>query len=273
MIGTRSYDREMISAALLAGLAFQLAQNPSPITENTRKHDRVSPKSLTGRRIGRAFIIGHPGPLSPVILHFHGDNWLPEQSVAGAYIDATLISLQFGSGSDVYQDAVKSPEALDAFLAEAGAGLGKRPVVLTSFSAGYGAVRAILRHSYKRVDSILLMDGLHSDYINRDIDPSGLDVFLQFAKDAAAGRKRLLITHSEVFPGTFASTTETTDWLLGQLKLRRLPVLRWGPAGMQQLSEVRRGRLLIMGFAGNSAPDHVDHLHGMATWLRALRKL
>ena len=83
----------------------------------------------------------------------------------------------------------------------------------------------------------------------------------------------MLITHSEVFPGTFASTTETTDWLLRQLKLRRRPVLRWGPGGMQQLSEVRRGRLAVMGFAGNSAPDHMDHLHGMATWLRTLRKM
>jgi hypothetical protein len=83
----------------------------------------------------------------------------------------------------------------------------------------------------------------------------------------------MLITHSEVYPGTFPSTTETTDWLLKQLKLKRMPVLRWGPVGMQQLSDARRGRLVVMGFAGNSAPDHVDHLHGMSAWLRALRRM
>ena len=34
-------------------------------------------------------------------------------------------------------------------------------------------------------------------------------MFIRFAGDAAAGKKRMLVTHSEVFPGTFASTTET----------------------------------------------------------------
>lgn len=257
--------------AVLAGLALQMAQNPSPMTEQTRSHDRVTQKPVHGVRRARSLTIGHPGPLSPVILHFHGAPWLPEQSVAAAFVDATIIAVQAGSGSDVYADAVKTPEVFQALLAEANAG--KRPVVLTAFSAGYGAVRAILRHSYQRIDGVVLMDGLHCDYLNKDVDATGLDVFLQFAKDALAGRKRLLITHSEVFPGTFASTTETTDWLLRSLQLRRLPVLRWGPGGMQQLSEVRRGRLAIMGFAGNSAPDHVDHLHGMATWLRYLRRM
>ena len=29
----------------------------------------------------------------------------------------------------------------------------------------------------------------------------------KFAKDAAAGKKQFLVTHSEIYPGTFASTT------------------------------------------------------------------
>ena len=263
----------MWTAALLAGLAFQMAQNPSPMTEDTRSHDRIQRIAANGRRAGRAWVIGHPGPQSPIILHFHGDSWLPEQSVAKVYADATIIAVQAGSGSDAYQEAVKSSESFQTLLAETGVNYERRPVILTAFSAGYGAVRAILRHSYQRVDSVLLMDGLHSSYVEKSPNPADLDVFLQFARDAGNNRKRMLITHSEVFPGTFASTTETTGYLLRELNLRRRPVLRWGPGGMQQVSEVRRGRLMIMGFAGNSAPDHVDHLHGMATWLRALRKL
>lgn len=251
-----------------------MAQNPSPMSEQTRPHTRVERKSPHGRRVGRALLVGHPGPHSPVILHFHGDSWLPEQAVASVYPDATVIGIQAGSGSDVYRAAVDTPDAFQALLAEAGAVAGKRPVILTSFSAGYGAVRAILRHSYDRVNAVLLMDSMHSGFASPgEPDPADLDVFLQFAKDAVAGRKRMIVTHSEVFPGTFASTTQTADWLLAGLHVRRVPVLRWGPVGMQQLSEARRGRFLLMGFAGNSAPDHVDHLHGMATWLRGLRRM
>jgi hypothetical protein len=150
-------------------------------------------------------------------------------------------------------------------------------VYLTAFSAGYGAVRAILRHSGERVDGVLLMDGMHAGYETgtRPGPVMGEDVaaFLDYARRAAAGEKKMLITHSEVFPGTFASTTETADWLLEKLGLRRRAVLRWGPVGMQQVSEVRKGRLVVAGFAGNSAPDHVDHLHGMARWLKMLRGL
>jgi hypothetical protein len=82
--------------------------------------------------------------------------------------------------------------------------------------------------------------------------------------------KRFLVTHSEIFPGTFASTTETADWLLHSLGLRRKPVLRWGPRGMQQLSAVRAGRFELLGFAGNSAPDHIDQLHAMPELLARL---
>jgi hypothetical protein len=39
---------------------------------------------------------------------------------------------------------------------------------------------------------------------------------------------------------------------------------------MQQLSEVRAGRFEVMGFAGNSAPDHVDQLHAMPELLAKL---
>jgi hypothetical protein len=91
-----------------------------------------------------------------------------------------------------------------------------------------------------------------------------------FAREAVAGRKRLLITHSEVFPGTFASTTETAGWLLRELGIARRPVLAWGPTKTQQLSEAASGSFRLLGFAGNSAPDHVDQLHALPDWLERL---
>jgi len=118
---------------------------------------------------------------------------------------------------------------------------------------------------------VLLLDGMHTSYIPEAtvlaaggaLDTTNLVAFADFARAAMRGEKRFVVTHSEIFPGTFASTTETADWLLGALGLRRTPVLRWGPRGMQQLSETRAGRFELHGFAGNSAPDHVDHLHAM----------
>ena len=136
-------------------------------------------------------------------------------------------------------------------------------------------MRALLRHHPDAIDGVLLLDGLHTGYAPEGtpladggcLEKSGLDSFLALAQRAIAGERSFLFTHSEVFPGTFASTTECADHLIGELGLRRTPVLCWGPLGMQQLSEVRQGRLAILGFAGNTAPDHVDHLHALFHFL------
>ena len=76
-----------------------------------------------------------------------------------------------------------------------------------------------------------------------------------------------------MFPGTFVSTTEATDYLMGQLGMVRTPVLEWGPLGMQLLSRARRGPFEVLGFAGNSAQDHVDHLHSLFYFLDLLSNL
>jgi len=36
------------------------------------------------------------------------------------------------------------------------------------------------------------------------------------------------------------------------------------------LSEARSGKFELMGFAGNSAPDHIDQLHSMPEFLARL---
>ncbi|MGZ5494388.1 MAG: hypothetical protein ACXW3E_13810, partial [Thermoanaerobaculia bacterium] len=104
------------------------------------------------------------------------------------------------------------------------------------------------------------------------LDETKLAPFLRYAERAARGEKRFIFTHSEIFPGTFASTTETADYLLQQLGLKRTPVVQWGPRGMQQLSEARRGSFVVLGFAGNSGPDHIDQLHSLPEFLPMLWK-
>ena len=224
-----------------------------------------------------------------LLIHFHGASWLVEHQVRERLPQAVLITVHLGAGSRVYAGAFSEGGRLAQLIDEAStqvnAKFGKPVrfdlVALTSFSAGYGAIRSILRHpdQYDQVDAVLLADSLHAGYAteaagarvaDQPITTSDLDVFLTFAGDAVAARKRLLITHSEVFPGTFASTTETADALLRHVGLARRPVLRAGPIGMQNLSEARRGELQLLGFAGNSAPDHMDHLYGLGDHLRSL---
>jgi hypothetical protein len=198
--------------------------------------------------------------------------------------------LNLGIGSGAYDRAFTDPLVFDSLLAgvvrEISATTGKAArvgrVTLVGYSAGHGSVRAILREPrhFAKVDAVLLLDGMHTSYVPEGtplatggtLDTTNLAAFANFARAAMRGEKRFLVTHSEIFPGTFASTTETADWLIRALGLRRAPVLRWGPRGMQQLSEVRAGGFELLGFAGNSAPDHIDQLHAMPELLARVLK-
>lgn len=240
------------------------------MADTTRTHQRLTRTEPAGRRVKLSLgTLLLPDARKPALLiHFHGAAWVAEQSARRWKRNAAVLAIEAGSGSAVYTRAMADPARFAGLLQEAGGNFG--PVVVSSFSAGYGAVREILklRSNWDLIDAVVLADSLHSDL---KIDAEHMQPFVDFAREAAAGRKSLLITHSEVFPGTFASTTQTADYILDKLGLKRRPVLRWGPLGMQQLSAARSGRFETLGFAGNSAPDHVDHLHALAWWLKRLK--
>ncbi len=266
------------------------------MVEATRAHERLVRTELGGTM--RSFAGPAQKPVElwiserartagefDLVVHFHGAAWLPHQAASRLGTAAVAAAVNLGAGSGGYHRAFAEPSTFDSLItavsrevAAAGAKTARvRRVVLVGFSAGHGAIRAILRDArhFETVDAVLLLDGMHTSYVPEGtvldkggtIDTTNLVAFAEFARAAVRGEKRFVVTHSEIFPGTFASTTETADWLLRALSLRRTPVLRWGPRGMQQLSEVRAGGFEVMGFAGNSAPDHVDHLHAMPEFL------
>ena len=271
-----------------AGLAAQVQQNPSPMVEHTREHPRLEKTVPAGQRntleLGTLFV---PETLKQrrqvkLLLFFYGGDWLPEFAVSKQH-NMAVIAVQAGAGSSSYERLFADPARLPRLIAEAEAksGLKFGEIDLGGWSAGCGALRKILGDppSYDRVSRVLCIDGVHAGYVDDKpgpeesrIETNNLQIWLRFGRDAIAGKKRLIITHTEIFPGTFASTTETADYLLHEWGLAPHPVVRWGPMKTQILSEVKAGGLFVVGFAGNSAPDHVDQLHSLPEFLRWLGK-
>lgn len=281
-----------ISLTIIAA-AQTPTQNPSPMTDSTRPHPRIEKTDVAGRRVplhslkGATLFVGpkfNADRSVPMIIHFHAAPWLIERHVAKELPRAALITVQLGAGSSAYGRPFSEPELFSRLLSEARKELRLKgewsSITLTGFSAGYGAVRAILRQpeNYRLINNVLLLDGIHGSYSPEgkpladggSIVAEDLDSFVVFARDSADGKKTFVVTHSEIFPGTFASTTECVDQLLSKLAIRRSPNLRNGPGGMQQLSSVQKGRFYAFGYAGNSAPDHIDHLHAMPAWFKFL---
>lgn len=264
----------------------QEPQNPSPMVEHTREHPRLGKDELAGVRtglsLGTLFVpascVG-TGALD-VFIHFHGPSWIAERAAAGMEGMAS-IGVQLGAGSGRYAREFEDGGRFGQWLAEVEAAMG-RPVgrvVVSGWSAGCGAVREIVRvgGNVERLHAVMLIDGIHASYAEGRPGPlesalvtGPLEPLAAFGRLAADGRKRMLVTHTEVFPGTYASTTETADWLLRELAIPRRAILRWGPMKTQQLSEALRGGFTLAGFAGNSAPDHVDQLHALPDFLRSI---
>lgn len=280
-------------------------QNPSPMVETTRRHDRVSAREQTGISFTvdsvlpkpvQVFIpertrtsVGAPDERT-LLVHIFGAAYVPIHAVASGQTGYVLAVINLGAGSSAYEKALSDSAAWHELLRRIREETSTRTngrvrisrLVVSAFSAGYGGVRALLsdENSAREINGVLLLDGLHTSYIPErtplaeggGLDTTKLLPFLRYARRAVAGDARFVITHSEIFPGTFASTTETTDWLIASLGLKRAPTIAWGPGGMQQLSEVRSGGLTILGFAGNTGPDHIDHLHGLGDFLTLLER-
>ena len=288
MVRTIRSSMILLLAACASAGPKPVPQNPSPMVENARTHERVQQRPLAGKRFTIDGVLPKPVEVDitpscttscDLMIHFLGEPWLPMQAAEDFRWPIVMAVVNLGAGSRRYSEPFLDPSAfprlVDAIKAQSPQ---IRAIYLSGFSAGYGALREILTQRPDDIAGVLVVDGMHTGYIpdrkvlaeGGKIEEPKLLPFLHYAERAASGEKRMIITHSEIFPGTFASSTETSDWLLQQLGMKATPLVQWGPHGMQQLSEAKKGSLLVMGFAGNSAPDHIDQLHGITAWLPML---
>src|SRR5690349_15418214 len=160
-------------------------QNPSPMVERSRAHARLPNQEPAGTR--RTFT----GPLDkPVqvfvplgtkldrplhlVIHFHGAAFIPEIAVSRLGSPFVSATVNIAPGSGAYDRAFSDPAVYDSLVAAIGrelATVGKSArvdrVTLVGFSAGHGAIRAILRDArhFDAVNGVLLLDGLHTSYV------------------------------------------------------------------------------------------------------------
>ena len=274
-------------------------QFPSPMVDHSRTHERIKKDTVSGKQFEiKSFL---PKPIEAylpqksfdtdslrLLIHFHGAAYVPINAVEKSQKTYFLATINMGGRSSAYEKPFLEDSSFaslvnalqDSLTIILGEERKFSGIYLSAFSAGYGAVRAILNQqsAFRFVDGVILLDGLHTDYIPEGqvlaeggkLSTTKLSPFLKLAKLAIEGKKVFLFTHSEIFPGSYASTTETADYLIRECGLSNKPVLKWGVLGMQQISEARKGRFIVLGFAGNTAPDHVDHLHALFEFLRYL---
>jgi hypothetical protein len=202
-----------------------------------------------------------------LVFHFHGREALRKQLVQ-VLSDTVVVGMDLGIGSAAYANRFSREGAFaellafveDDVAAHTGSPIGvARHLTLSAWSAGYGAVSAILRDASngRQVDSLVLIDALHADYKDGVVEEADLAPFVSFARESSLGQRFMFLTHSAIAPRGYASTTETANYLVWAVGGRPLQATdQPKQPGLVPLAEYHRGGFHVVGFAGATAPDH-----------------
>jgi hypothetical protein len=218
-----------------------------------------------------------------LLIHFHGAPTAMEPAFEHSGIDGVLGIVNLGIGSGAYETALQIPGSFDEMVSRftvavhdmcPGTKSEPRRIALSGWSAGYGAVARVLdrERDAKRIDAVLLADGLHASLdltlkYERRVSIEHMAPFTAYADDAVAGKRLFAITHSQITT-PYASTTETTDFLLAQEGVARIPASMAPPRpGMNLKSRADAGGFHVLGFAGGNEEAHCDHLHAFGETL------
>ena len=231
-----------------------------------------------------------------VYVHFHGNTSVVRESAEVAKLDAAVAIVNLGVGSAPYEEYYSMPGAYEDLLADVTAGVERRGVphahvkrvALGAWSAGYGAVSSILltRKRQDPLDAILIYDGIHCGWEGGVLNPRQMKPFVQAAQSAARGEIYFGITHSDIDPKTYASSTATADYLIDAVGAKSGPldpvidapsylelesmkgaVAKRREKSMEPTSEARIGNFHVTGYRGETKEHHMAHLFQMGATL------
>jgi len=237
---------------------------------------------------GRLFIPNTESirPQAPdLILHLHGAPGTVEKNLRRSHPDAIHVNITLPGLSSVYKKHFQDPSGFPSLLEETKVILSKegyatmpafRRIILMSFSAGFGGVRELLKQpeSVEQIDAIIMADSIYAGFVgemeDRKVNSSHMEPFLSFAKQAVAGKKQMIISHTQLFTPEYASTKETAAWLIDGLGGKRIPARKEHPGGMVEWSHFQQGRFHVFEFEGETGEEHMKHLTHIGLFLEMI---
>ena len=107
----------------------------------------------------------------------------------------------------------------------------------------------------------VLLDSVHTAYKGdgKTLVPEALAPFLSFAHRARAEEAVMVLTHSEIRPPGYASTSEVASYIVEKLGGRREYAGLAPAAGVEFKTRYDDGLLHIRGYSGTSSPKWPNH--------------
>ncbi len=211
-------------------------------------------------------------------IHFHGAPAVVADNFAKSKLEGVLAVINFNGLSAAYGGPFQNDTDLfDNVLDRASRSVSMKEdeswqrVAVSSFSAGYGAVRQLLKNeaAFDRIDALLAADSLYAS-LEAELDTrrplaAHMRDYTRFARRAAAGEKIFVLTHSAQ-ETSYASTTETADYLLEAADIKRRLVEDESRGPLQPASTATAGNFKVFGYHGIQGEDHLLHLRLLYLW-------
>jgi hypothetical protein len=224
-----------------------------------------------------------PGNVADVLVHFHGDPQTFWNNARYAKLNSILVTVNYSGLSSAYTTPFSNQslfqslldEALTKVRAEAAFpdAINWHQIGVSSFSAGYGAVREILKSATYRnnIDAILAADSLYATTAGdgTPLDSQMVD-YKTFAAAAKAGTKTFLYSHSQVPTFTYEETRECGDELMQSLGVTPTAVNEPGLGTLQFYRKATSGNFRLWGASGSDGPAHSKHLQYIGNFLQYL---
>lgn len=219
-------------------------------------------------------------------VHFHGADWfaMEEHARRGA-LNPLLIYWGF-EGSSNYEKPFKDGKLFGQLIKKTEDRLKTHvaDVEISSFSAGFGAVREILKSPeyVKLIKTIVLADSCVASFAvlgggkDRKPDAEQMAPFINYARLAADGRKNFVMSFCQMGRPFYASPSDTARAIVagvdGELKTVRKNAILAANYTMQYplLFHYDKAGLHVWGYGGRDVKAHMAQARAVADFYAAL---
>lgn len=219
--------------------------------------------------------------------HFHSADWYVISEYQRTDFHDPLLIFNLGQGSTVYGKPFVDKGVFDKWIKETlklvpGSPTEVKALHLTSFSAGYGAVRNIIQDEpiRKLLKTVILGDSfygsLETTEPERKVLPAHVEIWQPLVDQALSGNTTVIITTSQITPETYAGTWEVSKAVAEKNSVPSIPINQSGPAESDPtqplLRRFEKGRLYIWNYAGETPIAHMTHARRLAECIEQSRK-
>lgn len=252
-------------------LAAVPRREPPGYHEPATKGDRI-PLALAEMFVPDGFVAPDDGVV-PLCVHFQGGARAAQENFARSGQRGVLIASTLSGRSGAFSAPYRETSAFGALLEEGERALSQKlgrdvkfgNVSISFFSAGYGAVRELLKDPqwFARIGTLVSADSMYASVVAPSVRAPRIEDcegFVRFAQAAARGEKTFVVAYG-MYQTDYASTSETAALLCASVAARMEPRAEWTKRGVPIARQAHVGSFHCYEFAEATAGIHVDLLY------------